>query len=301
MFGGTYNLIEKIGRGGFARVYKAEDVDTKAQVAVKMQKTNLNYEAKVLKLLQDSKVVPKFFMFGDIKDREYLVCELLREDLQSYGRRVDLRANFETFLALLHGTLKAVQILHGFGFIHRDLKPTNVMIDVGGHVKLIDFGLAKKFIDDDGVHIAENKNKKQILGTMKYCSRYTHAGYQQSRRDDVESIVYTFLNMLHGKVPWTQVVAELKQDKKAQNKALLLAKKKFLQQAVIHEGYVEVDGRPYDVPGVLRVVVADVIQVKFQDEPSYDRYYDAIRAAWPAAVKKTNRRQLTRRLGRLIE
>lgn len=285
-----YDLIKRIGRGGFAKVYLARDVDSKKKVAIKTQPEHLDYEARIVKKLQPSGIVPLFVMFGVVNDREYIVTEALHENLQEFGKRVDLPSNVEIFYSLAYKTMQAVQTLHSYALLHRDLKPANIMLTTDGEVKLIDFGLAKKFVDDSGKHI-ENETKKRILGTMKYCSRFTHAGRQQSRRDDVESLVYTLLNIYNGCLPWTKAVAELKNDKKQQNKQLLSMKKSFLQGVMREE-----DTADYPVPSIIATMILMMVALKFEDEPTYSVVYDHIKKEWPKLMRTRNFTQLCKRL-----
>ena len=66
---------------------------------------------------------------------------------------------------------------------------------------MIDFGLSKRYISKDGIHIAP-KTGKNLTGTARYASIYTHVGLEQSRRDDVESVGYVLLYFLRGMLPW---------------------------------------------------------------------------------------------------
>ena len=89
--------------------------------------------------------------------------------------------------------------------IHRDIKPDNFLV---GHkegtkddIYVIDFGLAKHYIDPQGNHI-KWKDQKALTGTARYASVPTHKGIEQSRRDDLESIVYVILYLKKGRLPW---------------------------------------------------------------------------------------------------
>lgn len=66
---------------------------------------------------------------------------------------------------------------------------------------LIDFGLSKKYLDSNGNHV-KLKFGKDITGTLRYCSRRTHLGQEQSRRDDLESLGYTLIYLAKGVLPW---------------------------------------------------------------------------------------------------
>lgn len=100
--------------------------------------------------------------------------------------------------------IERVEYLHKRHFLHRDIKPDNFMmgIDKKKHkVYLIDFGLAKRYLRRDGKHIPY-KDGKDLTGTARYASINTHAGVEQGRRDDLESLGYVLLYFLRGKLPW---------------------------------------------------------------------------------------------------
>lgn len=99
-----------------------------------------------------------------------------------------------------------VQSLHSRGYIHRDLKPENFLIGNAKKSKtlyLIDFGLAKRYINPKtGEHI-EHRKKNKAIGTMYFCSPSAQSCYDQSRKDDLISLAHIFLHMaLRGKLPW---------------------------------------------------------------------------------------------------
>ena len=73
--------------------------------------------------------------------------------------------------------------------IHRDLKPSNILVDHDEKVIIIDFGISKKYLNNNGEHYAFNKTSK-FCGTVRYASIAAHKGYSQSRKDDLESIIY---------------------------------------------------------------------------------------------------------------
>jgi serine/threonine protein kinase len=95
--------------------------------------------------------------------------------------------------------------LHNSQYIHRDIKPENFALGVGSKastIYILDFGLAKQFQDrSSGRHIPYRDNK-QLTGTIRYASINTHLGIEQSRRDDLESLMYILIFFMCGSLPW---------------------------------------------------------------------------------------------------
>ena len=110
------------------------------------------------------------------------------------------------------GALIALQVicrlefLHSKGFIHRDIKPENFLIGAGKRANtifMIDFGLAKRYLDPKtGKHI-RLKGNKSAIGTIRYTSLAASQGYEQGRKDDMESVAYLLSYFLRGgNLPW---------------------------------------------------------------------------------------------------
>lgn len=150
-----YQLLEKIGSGSFATVYRARDVELGREVAVKQlhdqyltdpeKLTRYWHEAQLLAALQHPNIVT---IFDLVRERGWLVMELMQGNLgdRLQGRQIDLRA----LRATLAHALRALKYLHSQGIIHGDIKPGNLMIDARRRVKLGDFGLARRVADDKG-------------------------------------------------------------------------------------------------------------------------------------------------------
>lgn len=107
--------------------------------------------------------------------------------------------------------VQRVQYLHSKGFLHRDIKPDNFLMK-DQKVFMVDFGLAKKYLLKNNIHIPYKENKS-LTGTARYASRNTHLGVEQSRRDDMESLGYVMVYMMKGALPWQNQQGATRNDK----------------------------------------------------------------------------------------
>ena len=152
--------------------------------------------------------------------------------------------------------------IHRKGFVHRDIKANNFMIGSGenrGTVYAIDFGLAKRYKDLKTNQHIPMKGGKSLVGTARYASIASHEGFEQCRRDDLESLGYLLLYFLIGKLPWQGIQIHSKTEKYAEIGRL----KKMAQVDYLLKPY----GEDYLV---LFSYFEYVKTLKFEDEPNYD-------------------------------
>ena len=213
-------LREKLGSGSFGQIFTAISKEDGSMVAIKIEQrssssiTTLIKEAKILGELQGKKGFPALFGQGKEADFSYLALELLGKDLEKLLKICDYKFSLKTCLLLMDQMLARIEALHQTGHIHRDIKPENFCInkDCTGSLYLIDFGLARSYKDSSGKHIPCIE-KKGLVGTARYASVNSHLGLEQSRRDDLESIAYTVIYLLKGKLPWQNLKATSKNEK----------------------------------------------------------------------------------------
>ena len=204
-----YEILSKIGEGTFGKIFKGVNINNKTFVAIKIEKasesTLLFNEAKIYKNLEGMMGIPRILSFGKEGLFNYLVIDLLDESLEELRNVCGGTLSLKCVLNIGLQLLARVEIFHNCGLIHRDIKPDNFLIDRKTNlIYIIDFGLAKQYLDISGNHILQSHGRK-LTGTARYVSTNVHAGISPSRRDDIESIGYLLIYLLAGSLPWQKI------------------------------------------------------------------------------------------------
>lgn len=219
--GGKYRLVRKIGSGSFGDIYLGINIATGEEVAVKLEHVGarhpqLYYESKLYKYLSGGFGIPHFRWYGQEREYNVLVMDLLGPSLEDLFNFCSRRFTMKTVLMLADQMIGRIEFFHSKGFIHRDIKPDNFLMGIGSHCNklfLIDFGLAKKYRDSrTRQHIAYREDKN-LTGTARYASINAHLGIEQSRRDDLESLGYVLMYFNKGGLPWQGIKAASKKVK----------------------------------------------------------------------------------------
>ena len=258
-----YLIRKKIGKGSFGIVYQGLNTSTNEKIALKVEKKEKNQqgtlenEAMRLVYLQ-GEGIPKVYCYGNNQSHNLLVEELLGKSLEdifnSYGKPFSLK----TVCVLGIEMIKRIQFIHQKYYIHRDIKPDNFMTGRGENEKniyIIDFGLAKKYYSVSKAQHIKFCTGKHLIGTARYCARNAHRGYEQGRRDDIESIGYVLMYFLLGVLPWQGLKI-----KKNEDQFEKIAEKKY------NTPFEELtQGQPEEFLLFFKYVDG----LKFEDQPNY--------------------------------
>ena len=148
---GHYRIIEKLGQGGMGEVYLAEDTRLKRRVAIKFLPAELDANEQATgRLIREAQAaatldhpnICAIYEVGECEGGRFIVMQYVEgETLAERNRRksLDLRETLQAAVQVADALGEA----HSRGIVHRDIKPQNIMITARGHVKLLDFGLAK--------------------------------------------------------------------------------------------------------------------------------------------------------------
>ena len=204
-----YKVKKLIHSSGFADVYEGINEKEKIPIALKFEKRNTLY--KILEseafLLVNLKGfgIPKIITYGHHGLYNVLIEELLGNSIgHIYDSWSSSKFNLKDICMLAIQCLDRLEYIHSKFVIHRDIKPYNLVIGRNDPnvIYLIDFGLSRKYRSSrTGKHI-KFKNLKLTYGSLRYLSINGNRGYEQSRRDDLESLGYMLIFLATGKLPW---------------------------------------------------------------------------------------------------
>ncbi|KAK3034359.1 hypothetical protein RJ639_032257 [Escallonia herrerae] len=238
-----YRLDRKLGKGGFGQVY----------VGRRMIGGSGNTGPDAVEFSVNEEYINPYVGFHGKQ-----VMDMLGPSLWDVWNSSNQMLSEEMVACIAVEAISILEQLHQKGFVHGDVKPENFLLGQPGTVNerklyLVDLGLASKWRDaSSSRHVDYDQKPDVFRGTVRYASVHAHLGRTGSRRDDLESLAYTLIFLLKGKLPWQGFMGE--------NKGFLVCKKKMSTSPEMLCGLCP---PPYQQ---FLEVVADM---KFDEEPNY--------------------------------
>ena len=199
---GRYTVLQRIGSGGMADVWLAEDTHLQRQVALKVLHARFaqdgefverfRREAEAAAGLQHPNVVAVFDR-GDVDGTYYIAMQYLEG--RTLKQLIDDGLTPEQAVALIRQVLEGARFAHRHGVVHRDLKPQNVIVDADGKATVTDFGIAR-------AGVSEITQAGSVMGTPHYLSPEQAQGFDVTAVSDLYSIGVMLYEALTGRVPF---------------------------------------------------------------------------------------------------
>ena len=210
IFFNKYKLQKMINKSEFCYVYQGINLIDKELVAIKIENrvasdNILESEAYILFYLKGFGI-PNLISNGKSGKYNILVEEFLGPSLQEISQKKVIKNGFplkDVCMIALQG-LDRLEYIHSKNVIHRDIKLHNFLIGRNEEkiIYLIDFGFARKYKSSRTGKFIKFKNLKKVYGSLAFSSINANSGFEQSRRDDLESFGYMIIFLAKNTLPW---------------------------------------------------------------------------------------------------
>lgn len=203
---GQYQILEKLGQGGMATVFKAHEQSLNRVVALKILHPSLaENEEYIKRFTREAQSAAKLnhpnivhvYAIGEDKGHHYFAMELIKGESLADMKRHSQKISIEQALSITRQIACGLQAAHEAGLVHRDIKPSNIMVLADGTVKVADFGIAMV-----GGGATKLTMDGAVIGTPEYLSPEQCEGRTIDGRSDIYSLGVTLYELLAGKTPY---------------------------------------------------------------------------------------------------
>ncbi|EGT41264.1 hypothetical protein CAEBREN_30442 [Caenorhabditis brenneri] len=271
---------KKLGEGACGQVFLVELLQGKGRAAMKVEPLMKNKEDEILKMevyvlkkLQNSRHVCRLLGSGKTDTYTYLVMSLLGKEIGDVRRRLkDRKISAPSTVRIFIQLVKALQDMHEAGFVHRDVKPSNMALGVKNEqvVYIFDFGLSRQIMLPDAsgkLKLREPRTKSMFRGTVRYCSLNVHQHKEQGRHDDLYGALYAMIETVTSTLPW-------KGKPKKETAAL---KEKTSDKELCK-----------NCPKSFVEIASTLRKLTYKDTPPYTSFMEKLKSDLPKGVKMTD-------------
>ena len=276
-----YYITNYFSSGSFGKIYNAIKRNDGKQVIVKIENINkklLEKEYNCYKLLRKYNICPNMYDYIITENYNVLTLEdggislnkiiSNQTNIKVYKKHKLTHLNNHNSLVIAYGLIRILKYIHMNNIIHRDIKPQNFLIktninnqynidflnfdNISEHLNIIDFGLST-ILTSEQLQQKEPKQKNKqgkYVGTLRYCSISAYNGYEQSYKDDFESIIYLIIYCFQGFLPWQTT----------------------LEPNVIPKNKINLNILFSNVPVIFKNMFTENRQCYFNEIPDYDKY-----------------------------
>ncbi len=206
LFARRYLVVASLGKGGMGKVYKVLDKELNEVIALKVLKPEISSdeqiierfrnELKLARRISHKNICGMYHLSKDENETHYITMEFVPgEDLKTLIHRIGQLSLGKT-VSIAKQICEGLAEAHRLGVVHRDLKPQNIMIDQEGHVRIMDFGIARS-LQREGLTEAD-----MVVGTADYMAPEQIEGTEIDHRTDIYSLGVVLFEMLTGQTPF---------------------------------------------------------------------------------------------------
>ncbi len=184
--------------------------------------------------------------------------QYLGKDLEYYVEKYK-KLSVKTVCQLAYQMINLMEYIHEKHIIHRDIKPDNFVMGINqenDQLYIIDFGLAKKYRSSKTLEQLPLTNKRSLTGTARYASVHAMEGLEQSRRDDLEGVMYVLIYLLRGNLPWQGLKIKSKEGKM---RKILKLKAEYSSQNLC-----------YGFPKEFQIMLDYCKKLEYKEKPDYE-------------------------------
>lgn len=253
-----------LGKGSYGDIYAARNTEKGTLVALKVESINsqrhvLETEAQIMRKINQFNYFPEYITFGKTKNYIFLAMELCGPSLSYAIKNLpDHKLSLSSGIRTIYIILKGLHQMHRIGILHRDVKPSNILLRTSKQCPLaiIDFGLSRIYIDKWTKKQLPPRKNPGFRGTTVFASPNAHLHMELAPRDDLISWYYMSLDLINGPLPWRTL----------ENRADILQRKRSTNVSMLGS----------QIAPQFEKIWRHISTLNYEDEPNYKYLYELL-------------------------